>query len=102
MQGLTAAWLAGMGIVSWREWRFSGRAPVPGALLGVALLFAGLGLAADIAPRYRPVITLAAWGLDIAGLLTAIPAGLGGQIGKAQQATQAAEGNAPPSGVEVV
>ena len=92
MGGLAAAWLVGEGIVCWREVRASGHMPVPGALLGVSALFLGLSLVADAAPRARGVVTLAAWGLDVAGLMQVLPAGLFGQIQQAQQASAKAEG----------
>lgn len=98
MDGLTAAWLAGTGIVAWREVHSSGgHLPVPGALIGVTGLFAVLALLADVSPRSRPVITLAAWGLDVAGFLHVLPAGLFGQIQTAAATNQAAEA-APAAG----
>lgn len=92
MGGLAGAWLAGVSITAWREVRQSGHMPVPAALLGVTLLFAGLALVADIAPASRPAVTLLGWGLDIAGLLNVLPAGLFGQIQAAQSAEAAASG----------
>jgi hypothetical protein len=61
--------------------------PVPGTLLGISALFAILGLTADVFPRAEPVITLAAFGLDIAALFSALPAGLGGQLNQAADAS---------------
>jgi hypothetical protein len=84
--GLAGAWLAGVAIVAWRESHQSGHMPVPAALMGVTGLFALLALAADIAPAARPVITLAGWGLDVAGFMNILPAGLFGQISQAQTA----------------
>ena len=92
MGGFTAAWLLGTGIVAWREVRSSGHLPVPAALLGVTGLFAALALIADISPSARPVVTLAAWGLDVAGLLNVLPKGLFGQVQQAQQAEATASG----------
>jgi hypothetical protein len=99
--GLAGAWLAGTGIVAWREVRQSGHMPVPGALLGVTLLFAGLALVADIAPPARPVVTLLGWGLDVAGLLNVLPAGLFGQIQQAQESEASASGQGS-TGLEAV
>jgi len=90
--GLAGAWLAGTSIVAWREVKASGHMPVPGALLGVTLLFAGLALVADIAPASRQAVTLLGWGLDIAGLFQILPAGLMGQVSKAQASEASAEG----------
>jgi hypothetical protein len=90
-RGFVAAWLAGLSIVIWRDVHKSHRMPVPGALLGISALFAGLAIAADIAPRAGGVITLGAWGLDIAALFSALPAGLGGQLNQAADVSHSAE-----------
>ncbi len=84
--GLAGAWLAGVAIVGWREVHSSGHLPVPAALLGVTGLFAALGIIADVWPASASVVTLAGWGLDIAGFLQVLPAGLFGQVGQAQAA----------------
>jgi hypothetical protein len=97
MGGLAGAWLAGVAIVAWRETRSSGHMPVPSALLGVTGLFAALALIADIAPASRPLVTLAGWGLDVAGLFQVLPAGLFGQVQAAQTAEATAE--TPRTGV---
>ena len=95
MGGLGLAWLAGVGIVSWRQVHSSGHMPVPGALLGVTGLFAALAVIGDISPAARPVVTLLGWGLDVAGLFQVLPAGLSGQITQAQDAEASAEGSGP-------
>lgn len=94
MGGLAGAWLAGTGLVAWREIKASGHMPVPGALAGVTILFAGLALIADLAPGSARVMTLLGWGLDVAGLLKVLPEGLYGQVAAAQASEQAAEGKA--------
>lgn len=86
MGGFAAAWLVGVGIVSWREVHSSGHMPVPAALLGVTGLFAVLAAVGDASPQARPVVTMLAWGLDIAGLFNILPAGLFGQITAAENA----------------
>jgi len=90
MGGLAGAWLAGVSIVAWRQVHQSGHLPVPAALLGVTGLFAALSLIADLSPAARPAVTLLGWGLDVAGLLNVLPAGLSGQISAAQSAESAA------------
>jgi hypothetical protein len=102
--GLAAAWLLGEAIVVWREVHLSHRLPVPGQLLGVTGLFLVLGLIADSSAAARPVVTLLAWGLDIAGLLNVLPGGLYGQVQAAQNAEAAAqgEGTAPQPAVQAV
>ena len=93
MGGLGGAWLAGVSIVAWREVRGSGHMPVPAALLGVTGLFVGLALIGDIIPASRPAVTLLGWGLDVAGFLNVLPAGLFGQISAAQSAEARASGS---------
>jgi len=97
--GFTAAWLLGTGLVAWREVNSSGHLPVPAALVGVTGLFAALALIADISPSARPVVTLLAWGLDVAGVLN-IPSGFWGQVKQAQTAEQNA--TAQPSTTTVL
>jgi hypothetical protein len=90
--GLAAAWLAGVGLVSWRMVHRDHRMPVPGTLLGISGLFAALALISDVWPASAPLVTVTAVGLDVAAFYEAIPAGLGGQITKAEQSTAKAEG----------
>jgi hypothetical protein len=89
---LAGAWLAGTGLVIWRQLRGGQHLPVPGALLAVTGLFAVLGVAADVVPAARQFIVVTAWGIDIAGVFNLWPAGLGGEV---QQA--AASGGTPAS-----
>ena len=98
MGGLAGAWLAGVSIVAWREARASGHMPVPAALLGVTGLFAALSLVADIWPASRTLVTITGWGLDVAGLMQILPAGLYQQVSTAQQSEAAAEGGARAAG----
>jgi hypothetical protein len=74
--GLAGAWAVAMGISAWRQVKQSTHLPVPADLLAVTGLFAALALLSDISPAARPAIILAAWGLDVAGLLRVLPAGL--------------------------
>lgn len=90
--GLIAAWLAGMGLVSWRMVHRDKHMPVPGALLGVSGLFAALALISDVWPQSTGLVTLTAVGLDVAAFFEALPAGLSGQIETAQKSTAQAEG----------
>jgi hypothetical protein len=90
---LAGAWLAGTGLVIWRQLRGGQHLPVPGALLAVTGLFAALGIVADVVPASRQFVVVTAWGIDIAGLFNLWPAGLGGEV---QQA--AAEGTGGTAG----
>jgi hypothetical protein len=90
--GLAAAWLAGVGLVSWRMVHRDHRPPVPGALLGVTGLFLAMALVSDVFPAATSLVTVTAWGLDVAAFLDVLPAGLGGQIKTAEQKAGTAEG----------
>ena len=92
---LAAAWLAGEAIVIWRMVHKDHRPPVPGALLGITGLFLALGLVADIVPASARLVGVAAWGLDVAAFLNALPAGLSGQISQAQSAERQAVTGTP-------
>lgn len=87
---LLLAWAAGLGIVTWRTWQADHKPPVPGVLLGVTGLFMALGLAAEYPPAAGPAVMLG-WGLNVAGLMDILPAGLYGQISQAQIAEQQSE-----------
>lgn len=93
-RSLTAAWLAGEAIVCWRMVHQSHRLPVPGALLGITGLFLAMALVSDIVPRAATLISLTAWGLDVAAFLNALPAGLAGQITQSEQSAAIASGQA--------
>lgn len=88
---LFTAWLVGEGIVVWRIVQRWHKAPPPAQLLGVTGLFIGLALFADAVPNARRAVTLLAWGLDIAGIISIWP-GLGAQVSQAQTAEATAEG----------
>jgi hypothetical protein len=92
--GLVAAWLLGTGIVVWRDVHVQHRIPAPGQLLGIGALFLGLAAVAEYTPA-AGLATAVAWGLDVAALLNALPAGLGGQIAEAQSAEQPKAAGAP-------
>jgi hypothetical protein len=76
---LAGAWLASTGLVIWRQLHGNPHLPVPGTLLAVTGIFGLLAVAGDVAPAARPVITLGAWGIVVAGVLNLWPAGLGAE-----------------------
>ena len=95
---LAGAWLAGTGLVIWRQLRGGGHVPVPGALLAVTGLVALLGVAAHVVPAAGPFIVVTAWGIDAAGLLNLWPSGLGAQVQQAAASGTAAAPAAAPAG----
>jgi hypothetical protein len=90
--GLLAAWAAGMGIVVWRNVHHDHHMPVPGALLAITGLFATAAVVSDVWPQTTTLITVTLFGLDVAALLGALPAGLSGQISEATATAAKAEG----------
>lgn len=75
MRGLLLAWLAGLGLMSWRDVQEYHRPPVPGRLLGASLVFAALGVIAEYEPARTPA-AIAAWGFDLAILFQVGPQAL--------------------------
>lgn len=76
-QALTAAWLFGMGLITYRNIARNHQPPVPGTLLAASGFFALLALVAE----YPPAATAAAltgWGVDLAALMNLLPGSLAG------------------------
>lgn len=80
-KGILLAWLAGMGIISWREISTYHQPPVPGRLLSASGWFALLALLAAYEPAAGAAAAIA-WGTDIAALLNLLPAQLAGTQGQ--------------------
>ena len=95
--GLGTAWLAGILIAAWREVHQSHKMPIPANLLAITGLFIGLGIISEIIPQASRPILLAAWGLDVAGFLRVLPAGLSAQFAKATATEAAAQNDAGTS-----
>lgn len=74
--------------------------PAPGVLLGISGLFLAGAVIAEWMPKAGTLIMVTLVGLDVAALMNVLPAGLGGQIGQAEQAGAAAvgSGGAPRAG----
>jgi hypothetical protein len=76
-QALTAAWLFGMGLITYRNIARNHQPPIPGSLLAASGFFALLALVAE----YPPAATAAAltgWGVDLAALMNLLPGDLAG------------------------
>ena len=96
--GFAAAWLLGTAIGVYRQVTRSHRMPVPGNILALQAFFAVLALIGDVVPNARRVVTLLAWGLDIAGVLQLLSSGpLSGQVATAQASQATAEGRTTTS-----
>lgn len=96
-RGLATAWLTGEALVIWRMVHRDHRLPVPGALLGITGLFVVMGAIAEVVPRAATLMTVTAWGLDLAALFNALPSGLGGQLERVHTASAQAEGMGQPA-----
>jgi hypothetical protein len=75
--GVMLAWLAGLGIIGYRQVARQHHAPFAGKILGASMLFALLGLLAEV-PAATGFANALAWGFDLAALLDVLPQGLGG------------------------
>jgi len=84
VRGIALAWLAGMGLLTWRELRDTRHAVPPGRYLAASGLYALLALLAEYQPAAR-VAALTAWGFDLAVLLR--PGMIPGTAGPAQRQT---------------
>ena len=68
MRGLTAAWLFGMGIITWRAIARQHQPPVPGTMLAASGFFALLALVSEYQAA-APAAAAIGWGVDLAALL---------------------------------
>lgn len=90
---LTAAWLAGIGLIAYRSISRNHQPPIPGQLLAASGFFALLALAAEYPPAAGPA-ALIGWGVDLAALLNLLPGNLAGP--PAGQQTKPATGTQAP------
>jgi transcription elongation factor len=67
-RGLAAAWLTGLGVLTWREVREFRRPVPPGRYALASGVFVLLGLLAT-SDAAAPAAVLAAWGFDLAVML---------------------------------
>lgn len=74
---LTAAWLAGLALITYRNVSRNHQPPVPGTMLAASGLFALLALVAEYQPA-AGAAALAAWGFDLAALMNILPGNLAG------------------------
>lgn len=72
--GMVAAWLAGMGIITWRSVACEKHPPIPGQMLAASGMFALLSLLAEYQPAAAAATALA-FGLDVAALVNGFPCG---------------------------
>lgn len=89
-RGVLLAWLAGMGIISFREIKTYHQPPVAGRLLGASGWFALLALLATYEPAAGAAAAIG-WGTDLAAVLNLLPSFLAGT----QQGTQGQGTTAP-------
>ena len=75
--GLTAAWLFGMGLITYRFVVKQHQPPIPGSLLAASGWFALLALLAEYQPAAGAAAAIA-WGTDLAALLGLFPDSVAG------------------------
>jgi hypothetical protein len=93
---LTAAWLFGLGLITYRNVARNHQPPVPGTLLAASGFFAMLALAAEYQPA-AGAAALIGWGVDLAALLNILPGSLAGPAKTtAASTTGPAPGTAKP------
>src|SRR5579862_3984919 len=68
MNPITVAWLAEVGIISWRSVKNNARPPLPSELLATFIVFGGLSLLANN-PKAAQIANITAGGFVIATLL---------------------------------
>jgi hypothetical protein len=86
---LTAAWLFGLGLITYRNIARNHQPPVPGTLLAASGLFALLAMVAEYQPAAAPA-ALAGWGFDLAALMNILPGSLAGPAKAPAPAAKAA------------
>lgn len=82
-QALTAAWLFGLGLITYRNIARNHQPPIPGQLLAASGFFALLALLAEYPPA-AGAAALTGWGVDLAALMNLLPGSLAGPTGKAK------------------
>jgi hypothetical protein len=95
--GVMLAWLAGLGIIGYRQVAQQHHAPFAGKILGASMLFGLLGLLAEV-PAATGFATLLAWGFDLAAVLDVLPQGLGGTSKSAPSSGWSATGTTQKPG----
>lgn len=89
-----AAWLFGMGLITYRYVVKQHQPPIPGSMLAASGLFALLALVAEYEPA-AAAAAAAAWGFDLAALLGLFPENVAGPTGKTT-ASKTAVSKPPP------
>jgi hypothetical protein len=76
-RGILLAWLAGIGLITWRSVKRDRKPVSPGQYAAASGLYVLLALVAEYQPA-APVAVLTAWGFDLAVFLQVLPSQVGG------------------------
>lgn len=95
--GLTAAWLFGMGLITYRFVVRQHQPPIPGSLLAASGWFALLALLAEYQPAAGAAAAVA-WGTDLAALLGFFPESVAGPSSAKPKAGGSKSSAAPARG----
>lgn len=74
-RGIILTWLVGEGIIIYRAFKKNPAPPMPGELLVVSALFAGLALLGEVSDGAAQFATLLGAGLDIAAAMNLFESG---------------------------
>jgi len=96
MRGILLAWVAGIGLITWRGIKKNHKPVSPGQYAAASGLYVLLALVAEYQPA-APVAVLTAWGFDLAVFLQALPAEVAGPK-QASEPARPATGPRPVAG----
>lgn len=77
MRGILLAWVAGLGLITWRGVKKEHKPVSPGQYAAASGLYAVLAVVAEYSPA-APVAVLLAWGFDLAVFLQVLPSEVSG------------------------
>lgn len=93
-RGLALAWLAGLGLITWRGIKASHKPVSPGQYAAASGVYVLLAFLAEYEPA-APVAVLLAWGFDLAVFLQVLPQEVSGGGGPKQSNIEPGHGGAP-------
>lgn len=82
-RGILLAWLAGVGLITWRSIKRDRKPVPPGQYAAASGLYVLLALVAEYQPA-APIAVLTAWGFDLAVFLQVLPGQVSGPTGTTQ------------------
>jgi hypothetical protein len=96
-RGILLAWLAGVGLITWRGVKTYKKPVSPGQYAAASGLYVLLALVAEYEPA-AAVATLTAWGFDLAVFLQVLPTQVSGPKASGMTGTTQAKGSTTAGG----